>query len=73
MNLQGFDYWDFFAEEARIANAPLYEKLARAVGADAGLREFANGVKRGQPPANVLFGAAHFLLLRGAKHSLRGF
>jgi hypothetical protein len=73
MDLQGLDYWDFFAEEARRAEAPLYEKLARGIGADGELRGFANGVKPGQPPANVLFAAVHFLLLRGARHPLRGF
>lgn len=73
MDLQGADYWDFFAEEARCAEAPLYEKLARGIGADSELREFADGAPPGQPRANLLFAAVHFLLLRGAEHPLRGY
>jgi hypothetical protein len=68
-----FDYWDYFASEARRAGAPLYERLALGVGGDAELRDFANGARQGQPPANILFGAVHFLLLRGAQHPLRDF
>jgi hypothetical protein len=68
-----FDYWTYFANEARQIGAPFYERLANGIGGDEGLREFANGVRRGQPPANVLFAAVHFLLLRGTQHPLRGF
>lgn len=67
------DYWTFFADEARRVDAPLYERLSLGVGGDESLREFANGARPGQPPANVLFAAVHFLLLRGARHPLRGF
>jgi hypothetical protein len=70
---RSFDYWDYFAEEAHRAGAPLYERLSKGVGADPELREFANGARVGQPPANILFGAAHYLLLRGARHPLREF
>lgn len=71
--MSGFDYWQFFASEARRAKAPLYERLALGVGGDEELRSIAAGVRRGQPPANILFGAVHYLLLRGAEHPLRGF
>jgi hypothetical protein len=37
------------------------------------LRAFASGVKKGQPPANILFSSVHFILLRGAEHPLRRF
>jgi len=67
------DYWSYFAGEARRVNAPLYERLSICIGGDEELREFANGVRRGQPPANLLFAAVHFLLLRGAQHPLRTF
>ena len=67
------DYWEYFAAEARRAGAPLYESLSLGVCRDETLRTFANGVRRGQPPGNILFGAVHFLLLRGARHPLRGF
>jgi hypothetical protein len=67
------DYWDFFVAETRRNGAPLYEQLASGVARDNGLREFANSVQPGQPPANMLFAAAHYLLLRGADHPLRVF
>jgi hypothetical protein len=66
-------YWDLFARDAASLNAPLYARLAAGVRDDAGLRELASHVQPGQPPANMLFGAVHFLLLRGAQHPLRGF
>ncbi|MDE2133474.1 MAG: DUF2332 domain-containing protein [Alphaproteobacteria bacterium] len=68
---KSFDYWEYFANEARRAGSPLYERLSRGVGGDEGLREFANGTRQGQPPGNILFAAVHFLLLRGAQHPLR--
>ena len=67
------DYWTFFADEARRVGAPLYERLSLGIGSDESLREFANGARPGQPPANILFAAVHFLLLRGAQHPLREF
>jgi len=70
---QSFDYWSFFADECRRAEAPLYERLSKGIGGDEALREFANGVRPGQPPANILFAAVHYLLLRGAQHPLRQF
>lgn len=68
-----FDYWDFFVGEALRANSPLYARLAEGVGHDPDLRAFAATAKKGQPYANVLFAAVHFLLLRGAQHKLRRF
>jgi len=47
--------------------------LAEGVGRDAELRAFAATAKKGQPHANILFAAVHFLLLRGAQHPLRRF
>ena len=73
MDQNSFDYWEYFVEEARRGASPLYEQLARGVGADEALREFANGARPGQPPANILFGAVHYLLLRGSEHPLRQF
>lgn len=71
--MSGIDYWDFFVAEAHRNAAPLYEVLASGVARDRELRRFANGVQPGQPPANVMFAAVHYLLLRGAEHSLRAF
>ncbi len=68
------DYWTFFAADAaRTSGTQLYARLSAGVGGDAELREFASHVKKGQPKANVLLGAVHFLLLRGAEHPLRNF
>ncbi|MGA7711333.1 MAG: DUF2332 domain-containing protein [Rhizomicrobium sp.] len=67
------DYWTFFADEARRVGAPLYGRLSLGIGSDESLREFANGARPGQPPANILFAAVHFLLLRGVQHPLREF
>jgi hypothetical protein len=73
MSGHGFDYWEFFVAETRRNPAPLYEQFARGVSQDEELKDFANRVRPGQPPANILFAAVHFLLLRGADHPLRRF
>jgi hypothetical protein len=73
MSDKPFDYWEFFVGEARRANSPLYARLAEGIGGDASLRELAARARKGQPPANILLGAVHFLLLRGAEHPLRRF
>ncbi len=67
------DYWAFFADECRRSEAPLYVRLTEGIGGDAELRSLAQTARSGQPPANVLLGAVHFLLLQGAQHPLRGF
>jgi hypothetical protein len=71
LDTRSVGYWDYFAEEARLAGAPLYERLAQGVAGDERLRALANEAREGQPPANLLFAAVHFLLLRGAEHPLR--
>ncbi|HEY3636665.1 MAG TPA: DUF2332 domain-containing protein [Rhizomicrobium sp.] len=71
--MNGMDYWEFFAADARRNEAPLYDLFARGVSQDEQLKQFANGVRPGQPPANILFAAVHYLLLRGAEHPLRRF
>ena len=70
---ESFDYWDFFVGEALRANSPLYARFAEGVSKDPGLREFAATAKNGQPHANILFAAVHFLLLRGDQDPLRRF
>jgi len=70
---KSFDYWEFFVGEALRANSPLYARFAEGVGHDPVLREFAATAKEGQPHANILFAAVHFLLLRGARDPLRRF
>jgi hypothetical protein len=68
-----FDYWDFFVAETQRNAAPLYGQLARGVAKDDELKAFANTARTGQPPANILFAAVHYLLLRGARHRLRDY
>lgn len=68
-----FDYWKFFLAETRRSNAPLYEAFTRGVAEDDDLKALAYTVRAGQPPANVLYAAVHYLLLRGNDHELRRF
>jgi len=68
-----FDYWEFFLAETRRSNAPLYEAFTRGVADDEELKSLAYTVRPGQPPANVLYAAVHYLLLRGNNHELRHF
>ena len=68
------DYWSSFsADAARTSGMFLYARLSQGVGGDAELKELARPVRKGQPMANLLFGAVHYLLLRGAEHPLRRF
>ena len=73
MSDKPFDYWDFFTGEAKRADSPLYVRLSEGVRDSPELRAFAAQAKKGQPHANILFGAVHYLLLRGADHPLRSF
>ena len=64
-------YWDFFASESVRLKSPLYLRLSEAVRDDSWLSALAAKARLGQPMANLLFGAVHYLLLRGAQHPLR--
>ena len=66
-------YWDRFIKAMPDYGAPLYLRLALGVRDDAELRALAALVRPGQPEANMLFGVAHYLLLKGAQHPLRAF
>jgi hypothetical protein len=67
------EYWDFFTREAAALNASLYVRFAQGVKGDAELRTLAALARSGQPHANMLFAAVHFLLLRGTQHAVRAF
>jgi hypothetical protein len=71
MDDRGKTYWRRFSAEARNLGSPLYERLALAVDDDAELRAIAARARPGQPQANLLFAAVHFLLLQGEQHKLR--
>ncbi len=73
MGEKSYDYWTFFADDAKRTGSQMYAQLASGVGADEELRALAARAKPGQPHANLLFAAVHFLLLRGARHPLRDF
>jgi len=53
--------------------SPLYHALALAVAGDRDLLQLAAAAQPGQPPANMLLGAVHLLLLRAADHELAAF
>jgi len=66
------DYWRFFAGEAsKDGDCPFYEHIALAIADDPAMQAVTSPARPGQPPANMLFGAVHFLLLGGAEHPLR--
>ena len=67
------EYWRDFARDARAMGSPLYADLALAIDGDDALKAMAARRRRGQPAANLLLGAVHFLLMRGAQHPLRDF
>lgn len=67
------DYWSFFAEDALRTGSPLYARLSAGIGADAELKALAARARPGQPHANLILGAVHFLILRGARHPLTRF
>jgi hypothetical protein len=71
MSDKPFDYWTFFVEDAKKIGSPLYARLADGVRNDEDLKALAERARKAQPPANMILGAVHFLLLRGAEHPLR--
>jgi hypothetical protein len=67
------DYWRFFSDDAQRTGSILYSRLAAGIGADMELRNLAARARDGQPHANLILGAVHFLLLRGAEGRLKRF
>jgi hypothetical protein len=62
-----------FAEKEAAGYSPLYERLALAVAEDGDLLRLASSAQEGQPYPNMLLGAVHYLLLKGARHPLGHF
>lgn len=62
----------FAVHECR-GRSPLYERLSLGIARDPDLLAIAAHAAPGQPVPNLLFGAVHYLLLRGAQHPLRAF
>lgn len=61
------------AEHVLGDSSPLYQNLASHVADDPDLLALAAHAQPHQPPMNLLFGAVHYLLLRGMDHPLRNF
>jgi hypothetical protein len=65
-------YFEYFGEvECPQIDGEIYRELCRVVRNDETLLEIAAQASPNQPPANLLFGAVHSLLLAGEAHSLR--
>lgn len=67
------DYWLFFAGEARRGGSPVYARICEGIAEDLELQALAAEARPGQPPANILLAAVHFLLLGGVADRLRAF
>ena len=59
--------------EATAAESELYRRLTLGVIDDEYLLDLAAHAPEGQPPANMLFAAVHYLLLGGVEHELAAF
>lgn len=62
-----------FAERECKGSSLLYEYLSKKIASDDDLLEICSNVRAGQPVPNRLFGAVHYLLLRGKEHQLKEF
>lgn len=51
----------------------LYEYLSLKIAQDEEILELASHARKGQPVPNLLFGAVHYLLLKGKNHNLKDF
>lgn len=68
--MQDDDYWSMFAAEAARIGSPLYSMLALRIRDDERLRHIAAHARPGQPQANLILAAVHYLLLDGQSHPL---
>lgn len=62
-----------FANTECKASSLLYEFLSIQVAEDDELLELCLAVPKGQPVPNLLFGAVHYLLLKGREHPLKNY
>ncbi|MDW5325291.1 DUF2332 domain-containing protein [Plantactinospora sp. KLBMP9567] len=63
----------FAAAPATFTTSPLYRALCPVVAGDRSTLELLTGRRPGQQASYLFFGAAHYLLLAGARHPLRDF
>jgi hypothetical protein len=59
----------FAVHECR-GSSELYEQLSLNIAEDEELLRLASAARNGQPIPNLLFGAVHYLLLKGYTHEL---
>ncbi|MFJ7738687.1 DUF2332 domain-containing protein [Lysinibacillus sp. NPDC097287] len=62
-----------FAENECKGSSVLYEHFALEISKDNELLDLCTNARKGQPVPNLLFGAVHFLLLKGSEHILKEF
>ncbi|WP_316569705.1 DUF2332 domain-containing protein [Neobacillus sp. YIM B06451] len=62
-----------FAEKECKGSSALYEHLSKKIAGDPELLELSSHAQKSQPVPNLMFGAVHYLLLKGADHPLRRF
>ena len=67
------DYWTFFSEDAKRTGSLLYSRISEGIGQDEALKELCSRARVGQPHANLILAAVHYLLLRGSDHPLKRF
>ncbi|WP_146938814.1 DUF2332 domain-containing protein [Cerasibacillus quisquiliarum] len=60
-----------FAANEYKGSSPLYDFLSRKIAKDDDILELCMHARKGQPIPNLLFGAVHYLLLKGSNHSLK--
>jgi hypothetical protein len=62
------DRFKTFAEKECAGSSELYEFLSTKIAEDNEILELSSNAKEGQPVPNLLFGAVHYLLLKGNEH-----
>jgi hypothetical protein len=65
-------FFNFAKKECR-GSSDLYEFLSYKIAEDEEMLSFASNARSGQPIPNLLFGAVHYLLLKGVEHELKKF
>ncbi|WP_449403007.1 DUF2332 domain-containing protein [Exiguobacterium artemiae] len=65
-------FWIFAERECR-DSSPLYEYLSLEIAEDPGILDLCRHARDVQPVPNLLFGAVHYLLLKGIDHPLAAY
>ncbi|PBB06275.1 DUF2332 domain-containing protein [Salimicrobium humidisoli] len=67
------DTFKDFAEKECIGSSPLYRELSLKIAEDEDILDLCTEVEKSQPIPNLLFGAVHYLLLKGTEHELKDY